>query len=228
MNVADINIEQIVAKVLQRLRATDIPKTSVKKAACSNEVTIDSKLVTLTTIEGLSAQTARIVLPRDAVVTPSVKDLLRERNIEVVRDQGKSDASGRKRLVTVCGSGDRSSRLGECLQNNVEEVQGITSSVDAATAVDSLARAMDYADNLGLLLTSSPALAHCLANRTRKIRAILATQCDRLAADVAAVGANVLIVDSSAYDEKQVIALVQEFAYCGGGPCPSELRSLLN
>ena len=75
-------------------------------------------------------------------------------------------------------------------------------------ATDKLAAAVAAGQALGLLWTRHTAAGLCLANRHAGVRAVLATSVSATAAAVAAVGANVLIVDpavGTAYEKKQIL-----------------------
>jgi len=80
---------------------------------------------------------------------------------------------------------------------------------------------------LRLLLARHTAAALCLANRHATIRAVLGREPVELPADVAAVGANLLVVDPYRVGLSALIRLVQE--YCAGGvkQCPEALRERL-
>jgi len=94
-------------------------------------------------------------------------------------------------------------------------------------ATEKLAAAI-RAHCLGVLWTRHAAVGLCLANRRAGVRAVLATSVRATAAAVAAVGANVLVVDPAAgtlYERKQVL---REFCLGGLRECPGEFREVLD
>ncbi len=67
----------------------------------------------------------------------------------------------------------------------------------------------------------------CLANRRAGVRAIRGAAVEAVAADAAAVGANVLIVDTSAAGFFAVRQLVGRFLRGGVRECPEVFRKQL-
>ena len=90
-------------------------------------------------------------------------------------------------------------------------------------ATDMLAAAV-AARSLGVLWTRHTAVAMCLANRNGSLRAVQAAGVPATAKAVAAVGANVLVVDPAAgtmYERKQAL---REFCLGGIRECPEDLK----
>ena len=81
MQLSPEQIDWIVAEVVRRLRAcTD--------ASASSGTTLDlaDRVVTLTTLDRRLDGVHCVQVSRHAVVTPAVRDLLRERQITLVRE----------------------------------------------------------------------------------------------------------------------------------------------
>ena len=86
---------------------------------------------------------------------------------------------------------------------------------------------MPQGQALGLLWTRHTAAGLCLANRHAGVRAVLASGVPATAAAVAAVGANVLVVDpavGTAYEKKQIL---RDFCLGGIRECPEALKERL-
>ena len=87
-SIPNDEIERLVRLVVQRLVA-DAKETGDKSAPPSipaGQVRLDVKLVTLSSLEGkLNPSTRVLCVPVKAVVTPAVKDELKQRKIELVR-----------------------------------------------------------------------------------------------------------------------------------------------
>ena len=80
MTYTEQDVEQIVLEVIRRLGLVGSPP-----ASATNELAISDQVVTMRSIEGKLADVNRLVVPGRAVVTPAVRDELRQRNIELVR-----------------------------------------------------------------------------------------------------------------------------------------------
>ena len=88
-------VEWIVLEVIRRLglaeRAAAHPQPAVAhpgpaaaQAGPAAELRLADKVVTLQTLDGRLSGVVRVVVARRAVVTPAVKDALRQRKIELV------------------------------------------------------------------------------------------------------------------------------------------------
>jgi len=85
MTFTEEQIEWIVIEVLRRLGATG-GECSPTPAANSQKLMLNEKVITLRSIDGrLNGVTHLSVGPR-AIVTPAVKDELKQRRIELVRE----------------------------------------------------------------------------------------------------------------------------------------------
>jgi hypothetical protein len=97
MTLTPEQVEWIVIEVLRRLgvaRTNSIPVARHELRVVGDErssspangvdLAIDGRLVTLRTIEGRLSGIKRLVVGPRAVITPAVKDELRQRQIEVV------------------------------------------------------------------------------------------------------------------------------------------------
>lgn len=83
MNLTADDIERIVREVLVRLTSADAAARSSQSTG--NELTISERLVTLRDVEQRLTGVTKIHVGRRTVVTPSVRDLLRQKKIELVR-----------------------------------------------------------------------------------------------------------------------------------------------
>ena len=84
-------IETIVAEVVRRLLAQGVAVSGVD-GNVQDHLEIDDSVVALATLSGRLDGICRLVVKTDAVVTPSVRDELRQRNIALVRHP--ADVSG--------------------------------------------------------------------------------------------------------------------------------------
>ena len=88
MTFTEEQVEWIVFEVIMRLglRGDFAAPTATPQADV--ELSISERVVTLRTIEGRLAGAKRIVVEPRTIVTPSVKDELKARNIELVVRRG--------------------------------------------------------------------------------------------------------------------------------------------
>jgi hypothetical protein len=81
MNVTPEQIEQIIREVLTRL----LTAGATAPVAAGNELALTERLVTLRDIEHRLSGVTKLSVAAKTVVTPSVRDLLRQKKIELVR-----------------------------------------------------------------------------------------------------------------------------------------------
>lgn len=79
MNISDQQLEWIVQEVIRRLRALE------GQPPAGGELRLTERLVTLSTIRGRLPNIRRVIVPSRAIVTHAVRDELKQRQIELVR-----------------------------------------------------------------------------------------------------------------------------------------------
>ena len=77
--------ERIVQEVIRRLSERGLVAERPAGRARSNELRIDAKVVALASLEGRLDGIGRVIVASRAVVTPAVKDALKDRKIELIR-----------------------------------------------------------------------------------------------------------------------------------------------
>ncbi len=87
MTFTQEQVETIVLEVIRRLGLLvgDAKVAVGERSSTTAELSLAEKVVTLRSIEGRLAGVQRLVVTRRAVVTPAVKDELKQRKIELVR-----------------------------------------------------------------------------------------------------------------------------------------------
>jgi hypothetical protein len=81
MTVTPEQLEWIVQEVIRRLRAAD----GHAAPPPAGELRLSDRVVTLAALQDRLASVRRVVVPARAVVTPAVRDELKQRQIELVR-----------------------------------------------------------------------------------------------------------------------------------------------
>ncbi len=246
MTEAPLDIDRIVREViaeLGRLAAPDSPAAAPQQRpsstvpkqplasddAANGDLVLDCRLVTIAEVEGQLEATRRLVVPRGAVVTPSVYDELYRRRVALVYATASVPrASGGLRLVlmTLGKRFDPATLLGALGKDGLDVDRQTSDCLIDAT--DRLAEQIAPGDTLGLLLTRHNAAAVCLANRHNAVRAIGAGDVRTVAADAASVGANLLVVDPAVAGLFQLKQIVAEFCRGGVRPCPAVYEERLD
>ncbi len=83
MKLSQAQLEWIVREVVRRLQASSVGGSQV--AVVAARLTIGDRLVTTETLRGKLAGISQVEVATRAVVTPAVVDLLRDRQIILVR-----------------------------------------------------------------------------------------------------------------------------------------------
>ena len=80
-------VEYIVREVIRRLKADGqfTASGSAQPAAAARELHLTDRVITLASLQGKLDGVTEITTPRNAVITPAVRDELTSRKIRVVR-----------------------------------------------------------------------------------------------------------------------------------------------
>jgi len=236
-----LDIERVVREVLAELKRAPGPEDSsaaestVEQAnrgadvpSTNGELVISARLVTMEEITDRLDGIRQVAVGPQAVVTPAVRDALRQRNIELSRAlPAKNTSVAPPRLVVVAARTKLDPKLlASALRSEGIEVQCHKTDCMLA-ATDQLAAELSKSDALGLLLTPHTAAALCLANRLAPVRAVLGSDTNRLEADLSAVGANLLVVDPQSIGLFKLSRIAGEFFRGGIRPCPEVFKRRL-
>jgi len=196
--------------------------------APGTELVLNSRVVTLSEVDGRLEAIRRLVVPPGAVITPAVRDELRRRNVTLAHSSptaASAAAPVRLLVATVGRQPDPAPLLGGLANEGVEIAQHSLDCLIAAT--DLLAGEITRPHTLGLLLTRHTAAGLCLANRLPALRAVSGTDALAVGAAVAAVGANLLVLDPAAVGPFHLKRIASEFCRGGARPCPEVFKERL-
>jgi hypothetical protein len=192
------------------------------------QLVVDARLVTLADIAGRLADVKQVVIPPRAVVTPTVRDELRRRNIALVHAApAKAKAAGAVRLVLV----NTSKRFDAATLEQVLGEEGVAVESQRSdcliAATDLLAGELVKADTVGTLVARHADAALCLANRHPGVRAVLAGDLRQAVAACEAVGANLLVLNPAHAALFQLRQILSQFCRDGVRECPEVFRKRL-
>lgn len=88
MTFTQEQVERIVVEVIRRLGLLDASSTTVavgERSSTTAELHLNENVVSLRQLEGKLTGIAKVIVKSRAIVTPAVKDELRTRKIELVR-----------------------------------------------------------------------------------------------------------------------------------------------
>ena len=195
--------------------------------APSDSLVIDRRVVTLADLPERLAAVRRVIVPLGTVVTPSVEDELRRRQIKLVVGEPSAVEGTKSRVILmVAAAAYDPASLAAALER--DGVPAEPRRMDCLIrATDELAGELASEATAGLLLTAYPAAAVCLANRHAGVRAILGTRADTVAGDAESVGANLLVVDPTELGFFAIKQMASRFLRGGPRPCPEVFRKRL-
>lgn len=248
MSQTAVDIERMVREVLAEMAAaptaaarTDAAEAPAPAVTESFTAPVDAFVLTarVVTMEQLGRRPPamrRLVVPEGAVVTPAVRDELRRRGMTLEYGGAAVPASGGVAAPASAGTcrlavWNVSKRYDPSPLITMLRREGIPVELETATCLvattDALAAGVRRGDTVGLILTREPAVALCLANRHVGVRAAIGLDAPQAAADLAALGGNVLVIDWSRRTLFQIKQMTSEL--CRGAPrdCPEELKQRL-
>jgi hypothetical protein len=190
-------------------------------------LTVAARVVTMNEVAGRLGSIRRVVVSRDAVVTPAVRDELLRRGIalECADSLNNQKPAVRLAMVTTGTKFDPASLVAALAREGFVVERSASDCLIAA--VDMLAAEVSKPDTLGVLVTSHAAAGLCLANRLAGVRAVGGIDAPAVAAAGAAIGANLLVADPRAGSFFQLKQAITEFGRGGVRPCPDVFRKRL-
>ena len=240
MSRTEVDIERIVREVLADLGAAPAsaeqnnagealpPTADIRFDAPADVLVLTERVVTLAHLGSTKPTVRRLVVPEGAVITPAVRDELRRRGMTLEHgseQQGMSADTCELSVWNVSKRYDPSPLMATLRREGVPA--GVKSSTCLVATTDALAHTIRRSDTVALILTREPSAALCLANRHTGVRAVVGFDARQVAADLAAVGGNVLAIDWATHTLFQIKQMASEL--CRGAPraCPEDLKERL-
>jgi ribose 5-phosphate isomerase RpiB len=168
-----------------------------------------------------------VLVPADAVVTPSVRDELRKRQI-VLRKAGvqaSDSAIPAGLMLGVAGNADPTGAAAAAVQAEAGGADRIENQC-VVEVVRQVTQAVASQTRIGALLTDRPAVALCLANRRASIRAAWGVSAASVREATELIGANLLVLNPAQHSVYELRGMIREFLG-GRHDCPTGYRRAL-
>lgn len=189
---------------------------------------IADRVVTWAGLKDRLTGVRRLIVPAGAVLTPSVRDELRKRNIAcqvASRFDQSAGAPGPKLLIaTSCGEHGAQTAV-QAIEAEAVGAARIGSG-SLADMIQQLRQRIQRDQAPGVLLTTTPAAAVCLANRFGRLRAVWGTEPAVVEESCRSVGANLLVLDPRHNPANQLRSMVRQFLR-GSHQCPVPWQTVL-
>jgi hypothetical protein len=207
--------------------AAATPVIPIPSAVASqpDDLVLDESVVTLQMLDGRLKQIHRVLVRPRAVVTPSVRDELKKRNIrlEYRQEETVPTKSAGELLIVRCAQSPTAVETAREL--NTPDGARVIVCDDLRSAAHTLASTVRDARRIGVLLTDETWLAVSLVNRSPVVRGACVRSVDEARAAITALGANVLIVDPAAVAGHVWNELLDVFRADLPRRCPGPLAS---
>jgi hypothetical protein len=256
MSVQTMDIERVVREVLAELGAVrknsterpavvipERPATVVAEGAGAQspapqsqagdsnhngDLVVTSRVVTMLDVSGRLDAARRLIVSREAIVTPAVRDELLRRGMTLAygdSSNGRTAAPVRLVVMTAGTDFDPAALAAGLAREGLNVEHSASDCIISAT--DQLAAEIGRSGTLGVLLTRHTAAGMCLANRLRGVRAVTGGDAPAVALAAAAVGANLLVIDPEAGTFFQLRQMASEFCRLGMRSCPGPFLTRL-
>lgn len=162
-------IERIVREVILRLTLAQTRELSATSATAGT-LTLNERVISLGAIEGRLTGITQLIVPANAVITPSVRDELRSKKVRLVKQNAsRRTASGTHRKLLIANLGNKN------INQSINALPCETKTIQQGSLENAVAEMTAQLTNntLGLIISDQPELAVCLANRNSHVRAFV-------------------------------------------------------
>lgn len=212
-------IERLVRLVVERLvqESASAGKVANQAASPVGELRLDSKLVTVSSLKGKLNDTITVLcVPAKAVVTPAVKDELKDRGIRL-RRANQADCSPEDLSPVVINAAKQTVSPAWNAAGRSEQVGNLKLAIQRATAVA-------QSDKMVVILTDQPEVASAAANRTNGIRAMVACASHDWKSAAESLGANMIVCHPGQWNDSNVPRLLSTLWDLRGTAAPDWLK----
>lgn len=232
---ATLDIDLIVREVLKRLAQIEAAPVETKaesgmrkaEETDSSVLIVAERVVTIEGLRGKLDQVRRVQVRPKAVVTPAVRDLLREKKIVLEVGAATTAKADRPVVRLAAGVADTTFNTAGVLRSlsntgvNVEQL----ARTGMKTVVSELADQVRKNGSLALLFTEQTLAAVCLANRFPGVRAAAGGCVPSVEKAQKAIGVNLLVVNPRGKSASELENIVKTFCRNGSPACPELLAN---
>ena len=219
MNFTPEQVDLIVQRVLEHLgtpaaaRAPSAGATAVddRSSAPPKAVRVDEPVITQALLAESVNGSARVSIGAKAILTPSARDFVRTRGIEIIREKSQPTArTARCQVIVARSSPQAESALDALRQEGIIRDRKLSGTPAEAAGLATSALCRGEAD-LVIILTDQPELAACLANRNEQIRAAAAGDSPSIERVARSMQPNLLAVNPSCGSISELKSLLKAF-----------------
>ena len=223
------DIERIVEEVIRRLRLVLMNQINPGGAAAETSTVVTpgtqqltDHVITMDSLARVPASTRRLAVCRGAVVTPSVKDELRKRKIELSRvdatpatqstalatQQNQKPQPTKQLLIANYQPPVSSRELIRALQAAGVGARQVAESMNPEALAATLANSVDCR-HVALVMTGAPHVVTCAANRNNALRAAYVQTSHCVSAALQGLDANVVVADPTRWSTRDLVTAAQ-------------------
>ena len=223
MATSEDQLETIVQAVLQRIGRT-------ASASQQGELALNDKVISEATLANRLDGVRRLSVTARAVVTPSARDILKEKNVALVRSLPVTASAAGHLIVAACGKRiesiiDITNLIASLRQRGIDVEQ--LKNDDIGKITSDLAEKFSHSEIRGVLLTDQTAVAVCVTNRNPAVRAAAVESRGEVNEVVQNLGTNLLIINPLRHGQTHVQRIVEAFAAMPAQACPTDLKPWL-
>ena len=193
-----------------------------------SQLIVTQRVVSLAGLNGRLGGIRQLVVPPRAIVTPSVRDELRRRQIALVYGPPAAAAKADEGRLVLMAAG----RFDPASLAAAIAAEGLAVDVQRSdclmAACDRLASQLVQEQTVGLLATDYTTAGLCLANRLPGLRAVLGASPATIAAEASSVGANLLVASPAVLGPVQLKQMAVQFCRQASHECPEVFRKRLS
>jgi hypothetical protein len=214
MNFTPETVELIVQRVLEHLEAPGAGACDA--GAPSKPATEGFRVSAAVVTQALLAESVNGVktvrIGTKAIVTPSARDYLRQKGIEVIRESAAAPArTGRRVQIIVATAHPHVSAAVEALEQSGIGCEKRLSGLPAEAATQAISAVCRGEAEKVVIFTAEPELVACLANRNAQIRAAAVADAAAVRRMQTALKPNVLAIDPSPRGVHELKTLLKAF-----------------
>lgn len=222
-----VDVEQVVREVMARLDPTGSVVKQVTRST-ERELKLTGQVISLAELKGKVEAIDRLILPTGAVITPAARDYLREYDVSATFSAARGGTSRREASLVVAAAETSfdPARIVSVMSGRGAPVE-VAASHDLPDAIETLSVEIIEGGKRTLLFTDHSAVAVCLANRRRGVRACTGLGWDDVRRSAESIGANMLVSEPRGSSSFELRRMIEAFLNLGDMQCPAKYAAAL-